>query len=93
MTSKKLKEDMESHFQVILKILSKIWERIENAPDELIIQTLKVIIVTPCFIDLDSEHKSDKIDKSDYSVIVIKFIFFLICKKVSTKVSLKVKFF
>lgn len=63
-TSKKLKEDMESHFQVILKILSKIWERIENAPDELIIQTLKVIIVTPCFIDLDSEHKSDKIDKS-----------------------------
>jgi hypothetical protein len=57
-TSKKLNEDMESHFQVILKILSKIWERLRNAPDELIIQTLKVIIVAPCFIDLNEAEKN-----------------------------------
>ena len=66
-TSNKLKEDLDCHFQVILKILDNILNQMTVLakkikcedlnmfiPEEIFIQTFKVIIVAPCFlVDID----------------------------------------
>lgn len=56
-------EDLDSHFQVILKILENIYKQMEQLalkldirylnefiPEEIFIQTFKIIIVAPCFL-------------------------------------------
>jgi hypothetical protein len=61
------KEDLDCHFQVILKILDNIFNQMEILgnkldfeflnlfiPEEIFIQTFKIIIVAPCFlVDID----------------------------------------
>jgi len=67
-SSKKTKEDLDCHCKVILKILTDIYNQMENLvkklnfsrvkefiSEEIFIQTFKIIVVAPCFL-LDIEN-------------------------------------
>jgi len=62
-SSNNTKEDLDCHFKVIIKILENIFNQMENLakqldyeklnifiPDEIFIQTFKIITVAPCFL-------------------------------------------
>ncbi len=63
-TSKQSGEDLSSHFIVIIHILDKLFDKIDKTNyNEIIIQSTKIIIVSPCFLKESQQYFEEIIDK------------------------------
>jgi len=63
-TSKQSGEDLSSHFIVIIHILDKLFDKIDKTNyNEIIIQSTKIIIVSPCFLKESQQYFEEIIEK------------------------------
>lgn len=63
-TSKQSGEDLSSHFIVIIEILDKLFDKIDKSnSNEIIIQSTKIIIVSPCFLRENQNYFEEIIEK------------------------------